>query len=534
MSKLLIMATFVLAGLGLADAQVAQDAGLGPDTCTRELVHSYRLYPSKDTKLADPFYICPFVENSCCSFESQKMIQILWIRISQPRLQRILTNHLSSLEFITISLKAIIGVFGKNKLPKNKKYSAECLQTIDDMQALVDADIDKTLDDMFEQVKVAYNNLYRFKRQFYCDICNQENHPFFNLVNKRVDFSIDFCQKFSADYVSVAHYLNFELIRHFTTIKNYVQCYSSKNYLFLPSLDDFRIPTEDKLTISNCREKLVCAPFCLRYSITDLPDIFIGNKEILDRMVFFLKHHKPDSRGYFISEPDYVNHYNEMLLQEHLENLRDSNKPVDADEEAKLNSKMFFEQQNMKRDFTPGKAVEIENAMMELYKNSFEFFRTKFVRNKMTQIKKRVAEEFDDRMTRQNFLVTNDAAINLDEYKTRLMEHGLDPYTNLGKEKMYVTNANLTLFTKEIVNTVADLLYLNETKIMDQMVETGKLMQSDKKAKDAISSFIKSKIFDKEGESQTYIIENPYIDTRLGGGRVAGLLGALVLLWFAA
>jgi hypothetical protein len=400
------------------------------------------------------------------------------------------------------------------------------------MQELIDADLPRLLEDAFERVKIAYNNLYKFKRQFYCDICNEENHGFFNVINKRVDYSVSFCQKFSADFVPVAYFLNFEIIRYFKTIKNYVQCYTSKNFLFLPSLDDFRVPAEDKNVIDSCRDKLVCAPFCQRYSLTELPAILVGSKDNFDRMVFFLKHHKPNPSGYFTSEPDYLKKYNEMLLQEHLENLRDIGKPVDAEEQNKLNAKLFFEQQNLKRDFTPGKAVEVEKAMMELYKNSFEFFRTRFVQSKMTQIKKRVAEEYEDKMLRQNFLVTSDANINLDEYRVRLMEEGLDPYLLLDKERMYLTNANLTLFTKEISNTVADLLYLNETKIMDQMVETGKLMQSDKNVKEAVASFIKSKIFENEADSQSYLVENPYLDTGKGAG-IWGASWTLVLLFLA-
>lgn len=532
MAKWTRLAVFLLA-LAAAAGQSAGDE-TATDSCTADLVHSYRLYPSKDVRLTDPFYICPFVEKSCCSFDSQKMIQILWIRISQPRLQRILTHSLSSLEFIISSLKGIMGVYGRNRLPKNKKYSAECLQSLDDMQELIDANLGATLDEMFEQVKLGFNDLYKFKRQFYCDICNQANHGFFNVVNKRVDFSVSFCQKFAEDFVPISAFLTFDLIRHFKTVKNYVQCYTSKNFLFLPSLDDFRVAGEDKFVIDQCRDKRVCAPFCQRYSLTDLPDILVGNKDNYDRMVFFLKHHKPDPSGYFTSEPDYVKKYNEMLLQEHLENLRDAGRPVDAEDENKLNAKMFFEQQNLKREAKPGNAQEIEKAMMDLYKNSFEFFRTKFVQAKMKQIKARIAEEYDDKMVRQNFLVTNDAAINLDEYRVRLMQDGLDPYLLLDQEKMYITNANLTLFTKEITNTVADLLYLNETKIMDQMVETGKLMQTNGQAKEAVASFIKSKIFEKEAESQNYLVENPYLDTGSGVGTLASAAAALLALLFTS
>lgn len=500
-------------------AQVVGETNITTSTCNQELIRSYRLYPSNEPEIKDPFYICPYLKNSCCSFDSQKMIQVLWIRISQPRLQRILTHNLSSVEYIFETIKGILGIFTKNKLPLNKKYSAECLQSIDDMEDLIKAELADKLTEMFEKIKVAYNNLYKFKRQFYCDICNTENHPFFNIINKRVDFSINFCQKFAQDYINIASFFSFDLIKYFTTVKNYVQCYSNKNFLFLESLDEFKISGEDKNVIDDCRDNLVCAPFCQRYSLTDLPDILIGKKEYFDRMVFFLKHHKPDNRGYFISEPDYVKKYNEMMLQEHLENLRDSGKAVDAEEEDKLNAKIYVEQQNIKRDFEPGDSEEIEKAQLEIYKNSFEFFRTKFVKSKMIQIRKRVSEEYQDSMTFENFLTSMNANINLVQYKMRLTQDGIDPYTNLDKEKMYITNANLTLFSKEISNTVGELLYLNETTILKEMVDTGKLMQENPEVKEAVSVFIKNKIFDKESESSTYIIENPYIDTKLNASR---------------
>ena len=533
MNKLIFLLAFIPLLFQNNIAQMIQDTAVQDDSedtsCTNELIHSYRLYPSNEPTLHDPFYICPYLKHSCCSFDSQKMIQILWIRVSQPRLQRILTHNLSSLEFIKTSFESILEVFGKSKLPQNKKYSAECLQSIDDMQDLVDANLIEILKEAFNNVKIAYNHLYKFKRQFYCDICNRDNHPFFNIVNKKLDFSFSFCQKFATDFSPISYFFHVELVQYFTTIKNYVQCYSNKNFLFLQTLDEFKLSGEDKNTIDNCRVNLVCAPFCQRYSLTDLPDFFIGKKEHLDRMVFFLKHHRPDNRGYFISEPDYVKKYNEMLLQEHLENLRDTGSAVDSQDEDDLNSKMFFEQENLKRDYHPGNAQQIEEALMDIYKNSFQFFRTKFVKTKMISIRKRVAEEYDDKMVRQNFIVSNGANIILDEYRTRLMEEGLDPYLLLDKERIYITNANLTLFTKEISNVVPDLLYLNETKIMDEMIETGKLMQTDSDAKDAIATYIKNKVFDKDSESNQYILENPYIDTRLWVGRFG-----LTFVWILA
>ena len=515
-----------------SNSQESVDTGIENESCLTELIHSYRLYPSEHTELDDPFYICPEMKESCCSFDSQKMIQLLWIRISQPRLQRVLSHNLGSLEFIFETMKAILLIYEKNKLPKAKKYSAECLQSLDDMEELKEAEFDAILDEMFEKIKVGFNNLYKFKRQFYCDICDLKNQNFFNPITKRVLFSVDFCQSFSNDYVQIAYFLNIELVRYYTTVKNYVQCYSNKNFLFLESLDDFKVPGEDRNIIADCKNDNVCTPFCNRYSFSAFPEIFIGRKDYLDRMVFFLKNHKPDNRGYFITEPEYVKKYKELQLQEHLENLKDADTPYDSDDEDKLNSKIYFEEQNMGGKFREEDTERVEEAMMNIYKNSFQFMKTKFVQTKMNEIKKRVLEDYDDKMVFQNFLTVHDPSINLDEYKLKIDEKGFDPYKSLDMENMYVTNSNLTLFTKEITNLVPDLLYLNETKIMEDMVKTGKLSNSED-MKEAVESFIKGKIFEKDLGSNGYLIENPYIELTGLARMRAWILVSLGLIWFS-
>ena len=50
------------------------------DSCQEEIIHSYRLFPYRPDKPKEKNYLCPELKNDCCSFNSQKLIQVLWAR----------------------------------------------------------------------------------------------------------------------------------------------------------------------------------------------------------------------------------------------------------------------------------------------------------------------------------------------------------------------------------------------------------------------------------------------------------------------
>ena len=517
---------------------------LEEDTCNQELVHSYRLFLKSAEQEDLPNYLYPYMNHDCCSFNSQKMIQVLWARISQPRLQRLLTANLSHIEVIIAHIKSILELFTRSELPERAKYSAECLESMDDMADLVSQNLAEKLDKTFEDVKVGFNTLYKFKKQFYYNICERDSHPFFDMFDKRIMFSTDFCSKLTEQFLDLSKFLNYKLVKYFKKIRNYVQCYSSRKYLLLQGTYDFEFRREELSDINECKKNGHCLNYCQRYSYAEIPEIFIGNKEHLYQMQFFLDHHIADNQGYFTTEPEYVAQYNQMIINKKMEIADDKNKQISTESlmpSTAASSCQNSNDENAKKleFFQTGSSPSLDEARMEVYKKSFDYFRRRFIKKQMLKIRRKIYSEYKQNledMINNTFLTVSSAKINLVYYNTTIATKGLNPFDLLDKEDIYKINANLTLFSKEISNTVGELLYLNETSIIGKVMNTGLRMQADAQLKSAMSNVIRSKLFENSTETTTYLIANPSIDTGLSasvfGTRLFALSIAIICLIF--
>lgn len=64
-----------------------------------------------------------------------------------------------------------------------------------------------------------------------------------------------FCPIFEVEFKDVAWFLNFEIIKHFETFRNYVLCYKERNFLMIDDIYKFVFDREVLKNISDCREK---------------------------------------------------------------------------------------------------------------------------------------------------------------------------------------------------------------------------------------------------------------------------------------
>lgn len=115
-------------------------------------------------------------------------------------------------------------------------------------------------------------------------------------------FSNEFCGKFHQDFLITTKFLNFELIKYFEGIRNYILCYKEKNYLMETDQFEFRKDRDLSFDITDCEEENNCDNFCNRYSLAQLPEEFIGKYESLNEMYNFLNENKADNRGFFVDE----------------------------------------------------------------------------------------------------------------------------------------------------------------------------------------------------------------------------------------
>lgn len=204
----------------------------------------------------------------------------------------------------------------------------------------------------------------------------------------------------------------------------------------------------------------------------------------------FLRKNQADNRGFFDKESLTEDQKNEI------KKIEGNAKPSD----------FFDEQTNKKGD------DDMDESVWDFYKSTFDLHKKRMIKKKMNGIKQKVDKEFDSRALHQNFLTTNTAKIDLDEFKLKLHEKGLNPYDFLDKQDIYKVNANLTFFEKEISNAVPELQDLNETSIMNKLVDVTKLIADDNKNMESVEKYVESKLFSNDSESKFFLIENPYID----------------------
>lgn len=481
--------------------------------CNPQFIHSYHLFIKNDREEREKNYICPYIKRDCCSFQSQKMIQVLWKRISEPRLQRVLTSRLYHIESVLNDMKNIIELFTKTKLPPHAKYSAECLESIQDLNQYVSQGVIEKFDIMYMMIKKGFNTLYKFKKQFYCSICNNDNVEYFDLGNKLIYFSNNFCGQLSNEFKDISWFLNYELKNYFTTIRNYILCYRDKNYLLANNVYEFKSDQDMIKNMAQCRDKQECSAYCEEYSLTGLPDMFIGQHEHLSAMKNFLDYNKPDNRGFFDKKEI-------MTEDEELQEAKDEEEADREDMRFKEAVKEATEgkeaEENAKHDFyKDGKPIE--QVQWDFFKKSFDMHKQRLVRKKMASIRTKIESEYQPINLKENFLTVKNAKHNIINFMTKIKSRGLNPYHFLDREKIYKVNGHLKFFSVEVSNTVGELLNINETSALKKMVNVTKLMGENKVESDSMQQYIESKIFKNMTETKFSMIENPYIDV---GSRV--------------
>ena len=454
------------------------------NTCNDELIISYKLYPFEKVEEQHRNYICPFIKNDCCAFASQKLVQILWAKLSNPRIQRLLTRNLFYIENIIGNMKSVLKLFKKNVLPENDKYSAECLTSLEDMNDYIDGGLEGKLDTIFEDIKEKFTLLYDFKKQFYCNICNQEYHEYFKIFDRQIYYNNNFCQLFAEDFKDITWFLNYEIIKYFQTIRKYILCYKEKNFLLIQNLDKFIFKRNELRDISECRDNQECTNLCQRYSFSQINDIFIGDIEQLKKMFNFLDENQVDERGFV-----------EKVVEE-----KKFGKQADF---TKID---FFQDEGVK-----GVKKDIEEIQLEFYEHSYKSHRKREVTKKMKNLKIKVNSEFDEKNLHQLFITVNESELDLDDFNLVLKKDGLNPYILLNKIDIYKTNANLTLFLNPISNAVPELLDLNKTDIIEKIFNTTKLMK-EKNGEEDMKSYLESKVFEGNVEGRYFMVEDPDID----------------------
>lgn len=154
----------------------------------------------------------------------------------------------------------------------------------------------------------------------------------------------------------------------------------------------------------------------------------------------------------------------------------------------------------------------MKEMMWDYFKDSFDQNRKRMIKKKMVKIRSEILKEFEDKSLTEYFLSINQAKVELDKFHLKLDSNGLNLYDYLDEEDLFVVNQQLTLFSKNLTSTVPELMDLNETSILQKIVNITKMISDDNKNAKELEQYMESKIFESKEDSQYFLVQNPYID----------------------
>lgn len=275
-----------------AISTVPSDDKEGP--CFRRLLESYDVSGS-DRVLPYNNRLCPLAKFNCCSYKAQLDIYKKWV------VQHERKNIIDIYKEFEHAFEGIFDTFAKVEglaqiafentvdIPKSN-----CNKISD---TILKFKVSSLKDQVVNAAKKAFKFLYESRRGFYCAICDQRTHKYFNLRAEELMINQNFCNEM------VKNTMNFFLFKfvHFMKISRLyaeflTKCdldgkYYAHRYL-KHSIKFFR-QNEILMEVNNCKKGLksedahrFCTAYCTRFNPTKYDQFFEGE---LDKLFSYEK-----------------------------------------------------------------------------------------------------------------------------------------------------------------------------------------------------------------------------------------------------
>jgi len=258
------------------------------------LLESYDIAGS-DSILPYNNRLCPLAKFNCCSYKAQLDIYKKWV-VAQER-KNILDvykefEHAFENIFDTfVKVEGLAQIAYENTVDIPKSNCNKIADTILKFKVSV------LKDQVVNATKKAYKFLYESRRGFYCALCDQRAHKYFNLKAEEVTISDNFCGEM------IKNTMNYFLFRftHFMKISRLYAEFLTKCDLdgkyyphrYLKHSIKFFRRNEIMMEVNDCKKGLksedafrFCQPLCTRFNPTKYDEYFEGE---LDKLFSYEK-----------------------------------------------------------------------------------------------------------------------------------------------------------------------------------------------------------------------------------------------------
>lgn len=266
----------------------------GPGPCDSKLLESYDIAGSFQV-LPYQNRLCPMARHNCCSYKAQLDIYKKWVVTGERKkiieIYREFKNAYKNIFDAFVKIEELAEVVYENTADYAKSNCNKIADTI--MQFKASA----LKEQVVNSAKKFFTFIYKSRRGFYCALCDQRNHKFFNLRAEELTINKGFCSGF------VENTMNYSLFRfvHFMKISRLYAEFLTKCNLegrYFPhkylkhSIKFFR-RNEIMMEVNDCKKGLkseeafrFCSGYCTRFNPVKYDKYFEGE---LDKLFSYEK-----------------------------------------------------------------------------------------------------------------------------------------------------------------------------------------------------------------------------------------------------
>ena len=257
--------------------------------CQKPIIESYKFTANLVGRKSE-FFICPAVKSNCCSIFDQFIMYSTWRDKIKPKLIRYQKGFLKKLFILNKMVQFIDKMQIKKKLMK-LRISMRMKQVLI-MRYLITKK--KRLSRLIVQkiVKQKKVNKYMLKvrSSFYCNICDFQNHPFFDMKKKVISMGLGSCASIVENTIEYSYHSNFVLAKYLMVYSKILNNFSNDEFEQPVILDDYKqIRSNVRMCFQTFKAGLVdlrpCQKYCNYYNFNNHSPFLEGNHNFINDLL---------------------------------------------------------------------------------------------------------------------------------------------------------------------------------------------------------------------------------------------------------
>ena len=293
--------------------------------CQRSIIETYKL-TSNLVGTRSEFFLCPKIRSNCCSIFDQFSMYTTWRDKIKPKLKAYQKGFLKKLLILNKMVKFIEAM----KIDKMLMKLRISMQKKEFLVMRYKITKSKRLSSLIFAKIVRQKKLDQFmldtRSSFFCNICDYQNHPFFDLKRKVISIGLGTCANIVENTIEQSYTSNIFLARYLMEYSKILNSFSNDDFEKPVILDDYKmLRTNIGMCFKAFKAGLVsikpCKKYCNYYNFNNHSPFIEGNhnfiNDLLNSFARFIKENlnkrkhkklKLDSIPRFLSassNPDY-------------------------------------------------------------------------------------------------------------------------------------------------------------------------------------------------------------------------------------